>query len=207
VYSGPDFQVTQPEVLGIEYMSPSRVRTIAGASGQTIFKVDPSEITRRLESLPEIKTAQVRVHWPNNVVIEIEERQPVLAWNDAGQTWLLSADGLAFFHQGAIPGLVYIHSLTSVLDIGNPLDPVIEREKIAAAYDLSLLVEDPSRLLFDARYGFGFRDDRGWMAYFGFSGDMSVKIMIYKEIAQHLETEGYPATLVSVQDIEAPFYR
>ena len=207
IYSGPDFQVTQPEIIGIEYMSPSRVRTIAGASGRTIFEVDPSQIRHKLESLPEIESSKVRVYWPNNVVIEIEERQPVLAWNDAGQTWLLSADGLAFFPQRTIPGLVHIHSLTSVLKIREPLDPVIEREKIKAAYDLSLLLEDHGPLLFDERYGFGFRDDRGWMAYFGFSGDMSVKYVVYEDIAQQLDAEGYPATLVSVQDLAGPFYR
>jgi hypothetical protein len=87
------------------------------------------------------------------------------------------------------------------------LDPVIEREKIKAAYDLSLLLEDHGPLLFDERYGFGFRDDRGWMAYFGFSGDMSVKYVVYEDIAQQLDAEGYPATLVSVQDLAGPFYR
>jgi hypothetical protein len=207
IYSASEFQVIQPEVSGIQYMSPSRVRTIAGASGRSIFKVDPSEIDSLLESLPEVESAKVEVHWPNKVVIEIVERLPVLAWNDAGQTWLLGAEGLAFYHRGTIPGLVHVHSLTSVLKVGDPLDPVIGREKIMAAYDLSMLLGNYSPLLYDERHGFGFQDERGWMAYFGSTGDMAAKFEIYEEIAALLDLEGYPATLISVEDLEGPFYR
>jgi hypothetical protein len=140
-------------------------------------------------------------------VIEIDERQPVLAWNDGGQSWLLSADGLAFYMRDSIPGMVHVHSLTPVLMLEEPLEPVIEKEKIKAAYDLSLLLNMDSPLLFDPHYGFGFRDDRGWMAYFGTSGDMAIKFEIYTEIAESLAREGYPATLVSVANLEGIFYR
>ncbi len=206
IYSASDFQVDQPEIEGIQYLSPSRVRTIAGVKGQSIFKVDPLAIEGLLQALPEVKAANVKVHWPNRVIIEIEERQPVLVWNDAGQSWVLSADGLAFYHRGALSGLVHVHSLTSVLKIGEPLDPVIEKERIKAAYDLSLLLGRERPLLYDAHHGFGFQDERGWMAYFGYSGDMEAKYRVYKVIAEHLANEGYPATLVSVEDLAGPFY-
>jgi hypothetical protein len=183
ISSAPDFQVIQAEVSGIH------------------------EIKMFLESLPEVEAANVEVHWPNRVIIEIEEQQPVIAWNDAGETWILSADGLAFYLRGAIPGLVHVQSLTSVLNVGEPLDPVIEKEKIRAAYDLNLLLGTDRPILYDARHGFGFHDERGWMAYFGFSGDMAAKYKIYQVIAEELAHTGYPASLVSVEDLDGPFYR
>jgi len=207
VYSAPDFLVIQPEVTGIQYLSPSRVRTIIGATSRTIFEMDPAAIEGLLEELPEVEEAKVKVHWPNRVVVEIEERQPVMIWNDAGQPWILSAEGLAFYNRSSLTGLVHVQSLTSVLRVGEPLDPVIEAEKIKAAYDLNLLLGNEGFLFYDARYGFGFQDDRGWMAYFGFSGDMSAKYEVYERIATDLAIEGYPATLVSVEDIETPYYR
>jgi len=207
IYTSTDFQVTRPELTGIEYLSPSRVRTIAGVTGRSIFDVDPKQVLEILESLPEIEFATVDVQWPNKVLIQIEEREPVLVWNDAGQTWLLSADGLAFYMRDSIPGLFYVHSLTSVLELDEPLEPAIEKEKIKAAYDLCLLLQAQNPLLYDQHYGFGFRDDRGWIAYFGTSGDMAVKLKIYNEIADKLAKEGYPATLVSVADLEGIFYR
>jgi hypothetical protein len=45
------------------------------------------------------------------------------------------------------------------------------------------------------------------MAYFGFTGDMNAKYRIYQAIAEDLVEDGYPATLVSVEDLESPFYR
>jgi hypothetical protein len=131
----------------------------------------------------------------------------VVAWNDAGQTWLLSADGLAFYMRDSIPGMVHVHSLSAILEVDEPLEPAIESEKIKSAYDLSLLLNMESPLLYDTRYGFGFQDDRGWMAYFGTSGDMAIKFKLYSQIAEDLARSGYPATLVSVADLEGIFYR
>jgi hypothetical protein len=91
--------------------------------------------------------------------------------------------------------------------VDEPLEPAIESDKIKSAYDLSLLLNIESPLLYDTRYGFGFQDDRGWMAYFGTTGDMAIKFKLYSQIAEDLARAGYPATLVSVADLEGIFYR
>jgi hypothetical protein len=68
------------------------------------------------------------------------------------------------------------------------------------------LLESDQPLLFNPKHGIGFLDERGWKAYFGTEGDMSKKYQVYLQIVEHLDREFYPARLVSVEDLGAPFF-
>ena len=202
-----DFQVQTIGIEGAYYMGPSRIRSIAGIAGKQSFQVDPSLIERNLESHPEILSAQVTVQWPNLVNIEIEERHPILEWNDGGTSWLISSDAIAFLRRNSPPELNRVHSLESVLEIEAPLDPVIAPEVIQAALQLKALVGDEQDLFYDPRHGFGFQDFRGWMAYFGTEGDMELKLEAYANIVEILLQNRYPASFVSIENISAAYYR
>jgi hypothetical protein len=204
---GPTFQIGEVEVNGATIMSPSRVRSIGKFQGKTSFQIDPKEIVARLERLPEIEQAKVRIGWPNHVVVEIVERKPVLEWNDAGTKWWVSEDGLAVLQRSQIPELVRIHSQDSVLSVGSSLDPVLDEETIASALNFHSVLGEDQEILYDSQRGFGIHDHRGWMAYFGHDGDMALKYQVYLQIAEHLDQIGYPARLVSVEDLSAAFYR
>ncbi len=202
-----DFQVQTMEIEGAYYMSPSRIRSTAGIVGKQSFQVDPSLIERNLESHPEILSAQVTLQWPNLVKIEIEERHPILEWNDGGTSWLISSDAIAFLRRNSPPELNRVHSLESVLEIEAPLDPVIGPDVIQAALQLKALVGDGQDLFYDPRHGFGFQDLHGWMAYFGAEGDMQLKLEAYENIVEILLQNRYPASFVSVEKLSAAYYR
>lgn len=204
---GPRFQIGEVEVNGATIMSPSRVRSIGKFQGKTTFQIDPKEIVTRLESLPEIEQAKVRIGWPNRVAIEIVERKPVLEWNDGGTKWWVSEDGLAVLQRSQIPDLVRIHSQESVLRVGSSLAPVLDEETIAAALSFRSILGEDQEIFYESQRGFGIHDHRGWMAYFGHDGDMALKYQVYLQIADHLDQIGYPARLVSVEDLSAAFYR
>lgn len=202
-----DFQVQTIGIEGGYYMSPSRIRSVARIGGKQSFQVDPSLIERNLESYPEILSAEVILQWPNLVNIEIEERLPILEWNDGGTSWLISSDGIAFLRRNSPPELNRVHSLESVLQIGVPLDPVIDPDVIQAALQLKALVGDGQDLFYDSRHGFGFQDFHGWMAYFGAEGDMELKLEAYANIVEILLQNRFPASFVSVEKISAAYYR
>ena len=201
------FHVDEVTVNGSHFMSPSRIRALANVTGKTIFEVDPLGIARSLESIPEILSAKVSVKWPNSVVINLMERKPILEWDDAGEIWHICGDGLAYYRQENVLGLVQVRSLTPVLEIGEPLESVLTIEMIEAVKTLSGLIGEDEILFYDPDYGFGFQDDRGWMAYFGSSGNMETKTKLYDRIAGQLAEMSYPASLVSVADLKVPFYR
>ena len=188
-------------------LSPSQVRSAAGLDGRSVFAVDPEQARERLMRLAEVKTARVRVGWPNRVTIEIEERPPVVAWNDGGRIWWLSAEGLAYIQHGERPGLVQVVSADPVLGVGeDPLAPVVDPALLSAARDLRDAFPNAAPIIFDPVHGLGFVDPQGWRVYFGDGGEMTIRADVYRAIVSRLVERGISAVLVSVEDLTAPYY-
>jgi hypothetical protein len=207
-FRSPEFRVVRAEVAGSQMLDGDRVRSIAGVDGTPVFQVDPETVRRRLLAQPEIQSASLRIRWPNLVQIDVVERQPLVAWNDDGRRWWLSDDGLAFLPHGEGKDLVHIDSDNAVLNIQrDPLAPVVDPEVLWAAAALHVQVPDVDPLRYDPEHGLGFDDPLGWKAYFGESGDMVLKVQLYRKIAQALQVQGVQAEWVSVEDPASPYYR
>jgi hypothetical protein len=204
---GGTFQVGQADVLGAVFMNEALVRSIAQVDDSPVFSVDPVEIAAQLEAYPEIANAEVSVEWPNRVVIQLDEREPVVAWDDGGRKWWLSDDGVAFLEREAMPGMVEIVADEPVLQIQeDPLAQVINPEILRSARQLGLLLPDAGILRFDRDHGLVLEDARGWTVYFGAEGDMAEKVRVYITIGEWLQTQALQPSMVSVVDPGSPYY-
>ena len=79
------FRVDQIVVEGAEMLSAAQIRSLAGIEGQSIFFLDPTEIEDHLEEAAEVKAATIQMAWPNQVKVQVQERYPVVEWNDSGR--------------------------------------------------------------------------------------------------------------------------
>lgn len=89
------FQIRTVSVEGASAVPDLLVRNQVDSQlqGQTLFTVDSDAITRRLEALPFVRTAQVDRHLPDGLAIRITEYEP-LAFGVAGDGgWLVARDG------------------------------------------------------------------------------------------------------------------
>ncbi len=207
-FRSPEFRVNQALVTGSEMLGADRIRSIAGVDGLMVFTVDPEQVRAELLAQPEIQSAGVTLRWPNQVSIVVAERRPMVEWDDDGRIWWLSEDGVAFLPHGDPTDLVHVDSDDPSLDIQrDPLAPVIAPEILWAAAALQLQVPEVDRLRYDPQHGLGFDDASGWKAYFGSSGDMVLKVELYRKIAAVLQARGVQAEWVSVEDPAAPYYR
>lgn len=205
--TGAVFQVSQPEIYGAGFMSEAMVRSVAQVDDRPVFSVDPEQIAAELESYPEIASADVVIEWPNKVVIQLDERKPVVAWDDGGRKWWLSADGVAFLEREAVPGMVEVVSDEPVLQIQeDPLAQVIDPEILRCAAELGALLPDAGNLRFDRENGLVLEDARGWTVYFGVSGDMVEKVRVYIRIGEWLQAQARQPSMVSVVDPNSPYY-
>jgi hypothetical protein len=170
--------------------------------------VDPALAIQRLEAYPEVAAAQVEVVWPNRLTVEVEERMPVVAWDDGGRSWLLSREGVAYLQRDVMTQVVHIRADQPVLRLSeDPNEPAIATSILDAA--LALAAEAPSETVFtfDAIHGLGFQDRRGWQVYFGAAGDMAAKVRMYQALGVDLERRGVVVEMVSVEDLEMPYYK
>jgi len=91
----PMLDVEQVEVLGSRRLPTAQVLAAVSVDrGAPLVAVDLTAVRRRVEALPYVKSAEVRRHWPDRVVVEIVERVPALAVPVDGGVALYDSDGV-----------------------------------------------------------------------------------------------------------------
>jgi hypothetical protein len=226
----PYFHVSSATVVGNIRLSSEEINAVLAVTGQSIFTIQPEEAkVRLLMNYHELASAQVEAHLPNHVNVIVSERQPVILWQqDGGYTWIDST-GVAFRPRGLVAGLIFVNGLgapsaiiASTVDPLNPtpfiqketVDPLnptpfIQKELVDAIIVLAPNVPKDSAMIFDPNYGLGWKDNRGWNAFFGTSGmqDMRLKAVVYQAVVNDLLERGKTPAFISVAYPEAPFYR
>lgn len=211
----PYFRVTEAQVTGAARLSPQEINAAMGVSGQPIFGVRPEEIATRLRlAYPELSSAVVTIGWPNQVQVQVVERQPVLLWQqDNGYTWI-DASGVAFRPRGDVSGLVPVMSSVtpppgapSLTDPFSPT-PYLSPDMVKAAQTLSTSLPAGVTMIYDPKNGFGWNDPQGWQVYFGSaSKDMTLKVHVYQSLVASLSARGVIPAFISVVHVDAPYYR
>src|SRR2546430_14013010 len=71
------FAVASVEVRGVSRVPPDQILAVAAIPrGTNIFRLDTMGVAGRVESLPEVRRADVVRELPNRGVISVEERRP-----------------------------------------------------------------------------------------------------------------------------------
>ena len=214
-FNTPQLRVTQAQVAGNQMLTPAEINAALNIAGQPTFLLMPSELEKRLRlQFPELVAAQVDVSLPNTVSVQVVERKPVLRWEQGdGYTWV-SEDGIAFRPHGDMPGLISVVALSAP-----PLEGIISADSLTPApfiapdlvkslKSLAGHVPPGVPILYDAGFGFGWNDPRGWPVYFGTSAsDVELKMRVYESMVASLMQRGIQPALVNVTYPTAPYYR
>ena len=211
----PYFFVPSATVLGNNRISREEITSILGVVGQSIFTVQPDELETRLRmNYPELLSAEVKVYLPNHIYVTVSERAPVILWQKGeGYTWV-DATGVAFRPRGMEAGLVPVVAADEPLpgisvtdDLFSP-PPYMQKELVDAILALSPLLPAGETMTFDSTHGLGWKDPRGWQAYFGMSAhDMPLKIRVYQSLVDSLMARSVYPEYINVVYPEAPYYR
>ena len=146
----------------------------------------------------------------------------------------IDANGIAFPPRGEQSGLILVEAKgspqsaapaekdaskesakTPVVNTGKteaPADPAaspfISTDLIAAIQKLGKQLPVKTSIMFDSRYGLGWKDPSGWVVYFGSSVDsMDLKLKQYQVITGELAKQNIHPAMISVEFPDAPFYR
>ena len=93
----PVLGVRTVTVRGTHLLSAGQVRSAAAVpSGSPLIRLDTGGVARRLERLPEVASASVRVSYPNSVVITVVERAAVGYVASGGRFVLVDRTGDQF---------------------------------------------------------------------------------------------------------------
>jgi len=88
-----DFVVRSVVVQGNALAFADSIVATSGALGQPVFRLDTEEVARRVAAHPAVASAEVRTEFPDRVVVRVQERVPVLAWQAGEQAVLVDQQG------------------------------------------------------------------------------------------------------------------
>lgn len=209
------FRVSAAELSGAERLTALEVNSAIGLTGEPIFKAVPAEIIRTLRNAyPELSAVRVRVGFPNRLRVDVVERVPVLAWQQGSATILIDSHGVPFPARGEISGYIRVQADQAPTPVEGAADlPIYERPFIDPAIVYAMTILAPYLpagvpMTYNPTYGMGWQDPHGWFVYFGQDAqDIQMKLVVYQAVTAALTRENIQPTLVSVEFLDAPFYK
>ncbi len=215
MWTASPFIVKGAELTGNQRIGVTDINAVLGLVGEPIFKAVPAQIEANLHTAySDLASINVKVGFPNKVIVDVIERMPVLAWYQNGVVTWIDASGVAFTPRGEVQGLIQVVATGAPANI--PLDtshPIYDQKFISPemVQAMSVLARDiPAGMpmTYDPVYGMGWQDPRGWNVYFGQDAkNISMKKNVYQAIVDTLLLQGVQPTLISVEYLNAPFYK
>ncbi|NCP15490.1 FtsQ-type POTRA domain-containing protein [bacterium] len=230
LFTSSTFKVNGAELSGNQRLGENEITAALQIIGQPIFMAIPAQIAANmLTDYPDLSSAEVHVAFPNRIIVSVTERIPLIAWYQDGTMAWIDAQGVAFPPRGQ-PG-----NLISVVANGNPPQvqpdpqstgagpqiagagpqqstgqkpPFLDPAMVQAIINLSAYVPGGPAMVYDTTYGLGWQDAHGWQVYFGQNtDDIPMKLKVYQAIVDTLTNKGIRPTLISVEYLDAPFYK
>ncbi len=220
VWNSPAYKVEAAEVVGLQRITGRDVNAVIDLEGEPVFSVSPKELEKTLQAaFPEFMSVSVAVGLPNNVQIEVVERQPILTWRQDGRTILVDASGISF------PARDQVETTTAVVvdassapaapvaagDLKDGETPILAQfmpvEMVSAILSMSAQAPADTPLVYDRVHGLGWKDQKGWDVYFGDVRDIDTKLNVYKALVAKFDKEGIRPSMISVEHVHTPYYR
>jgi cell division protein FtsQ len=92
------------QITGGKFLSTGQLKQAAAIKqGTPLVRLDTAAVRRRLQALPEVRSAQVKVSYPNSVIITVIERTAVGYRSSGGVMSLVDSDNVDFRRTSAPP--------------------------------------------------------------------------------------------------------
>jgi hypothetical protein len=196
------FYVYEAAVQGNQFVEADEIYAASGLEGMSIFWIKPKQVEAAICNLLEVKGARVNCRLPNQVTIEVLERQPQGIWQRGEARYWFDDVGIILPLRDELEGMLLIQDLREgSLELGHRIDPEI----ITSALELRQLLPEATVFQYSEGKGFTF-DQRGYPIYFG-TGDMAEKVAILNALLQELASEGFTPEFVDMRFKESPCYK
>ena len=237
-WRSPDYLISNIQITGLQRLSEEEVLSTLELTGKHIFAIQPEDIQDEIAAnFPEFRDIQVSVSLPANVSINVNERQPMFAWQMKDSVMWIDTEGYLIPARGAATSglLTIVADSLPTYQIDHDLredgvsmilqDKTINKPGLSELnffaqtkhIDSNLLVgilqlnawmPDEPYLLYQKVRGLGWEDVRGWDVYVGQKlENINDKMVMYETIVRELEDQDINPSMVSVEFLYAPYYR
>ena len=197
LFTDVNFQVAIPHVSGNNYLDAELIQQQADVAGENIFLINPAHIAAKLTTfIPQVEEAKIRLGLPNQVVILIQERQPVLVYSRGDNIQWASNDGHLFPMTQPRDDLpLLVDEDGSATTDGAMLNPGIWD----AIQEISANIPEIKEYHYREVYGLFFISPEGWRVYLGDGENMQKKLATWQIIRQQILQENRPVKKVDLR--------
>jgi cell division septal protein FtsQ len=199
------FYVSSINVTGNTRVKAQAIVDKSGVLGQQIFWVQPQVVAQQLPTaLPSIRSAKMTCTFPADCTLQVQERQPIVAWQYGNALTWIDADHVAFAAEGKNAGMLITIEATQ----GPALFPGerADQQLIDAALAVAQAMPDVQRYRYTVKYGLEFDDARGFPVYLGLGANMADRVMIWQALRAKLIAKNILPKFVDVRYPLAAYY-
>jgi cell division protein FtsQ len=219
LWSSPAFKIDGIQIEGVQRLTQGDINTVLGIIGESIFLVSPQEMEETLtKAFPELISVDIQISLPADVIVTIDEREPVLSliYNDI-EYWI-DSEGVAFTPRGNPGKLIRVEAQSELAAVhqseqtdDSPLFTPrlsVDPDLVSAVQTIGETLPEDTMILYDQEHGLGWIDQQGWQVYLGHNNqDIEMKLALYGTLVENLMDEGIYPILISVEYVHAPYYR
>lgn len=175
------FQVGRVELEGATYTAAADVEAaLAEVRGANLFQLQAAPLASAIAELDTVRAASIHLRLPDTLVVDLEEREPILVWRAGSRSYLVDAEGQLFARLGDVPpegaaelpviddrraasaGLAIGRSIsTTDLDAATRLASLVPGDVGSTAPQLVVIVSDANGFVVEPR-------PADWTAVFGY---------------------------------------
>ena len=186
---------TSIQIGGSHRISIDEIYRNSGLEGRSVLLVRSADVAARVAGIQGIAGADVHIRLPNQVLIDVREYAPLVAWQGITNTVWLSIDGAEVPQTGGLPPLRLSDQTGSSLE---------ERRQtwrnllpnLAALHEAR---PDVSELSYGKLEGLYFRSPAGWTVWLGDNGPMTAKLALLKAAEHEIAARGARASIIDVR--------
>ncbi len=192
-----NFAVTREltTVRGLQRVAEEDVRQASRLDGLNIFRVEPQQVTKNVKQVPGIAEARVHVWLPAQIVIDVREHEPLVAWQYMTRTVWVADTGAFVPMQSDPPPLKLVDSNGAAAEANGRL----RQHVLANLRALRAAGPEITTLFYGAQEGIYFRSPEGWTVYLGNEGQMTAKLAALQELRKSSLAHTLRATTVDLR--------
>jgi cell division septal protein FtsQ len=201
VWHSDRFRLSGAHVMGNARLPAESIFAASGLAGRHVFSVRRHRAAARIEALPDVREASVRITLPAEVVITVVETEPRLLWNTAAGRMAIDENSYAVFPPEDRQGLVLVtDEVGLVASTGQRLpDSILES---ALAYGKHF--ED---LAYRRDAGFVGHTEAGVEVRLGTDGRLATRQLAnLAALETHLAGQSARVAYIDVRIVGRPFY-
>ena len=183
------------QIGGAQRTKPEEIYEWSQVDGRNIMVLETSDVVSKVKSLPGVASADVHLRLPNQVIIDVVEHAPLVAWQGMTTTVWLAANGSEVPQAGAVPPLRLTDVSEGRLENDAPLRALL-LENLASVHALR---PELSEFYYGRSQGLFYRAAEGWDVWLGESGPIGSKLATVDAAGQALMQQSTPAKVIDVR--------